>query len=86
MNKVVLTTLTLSAAIVISGCSSSGSHRSKQGGYYAHDAGYSNQHGRSNSHSNNNSGAIVKVAGALLVGGLIYNALDDDDDNNSHSK
>ena len=67
MNKVVLTTLTISAAIIISGCSSSGSHRSKQGGYYAHDGGsYSNQHGRSNQGSSDNSG-LIKVAGALLV-------------------
>ena len=90
MNKVVQTTLTMSAVILISGCSSSGSHRSKQSSKYAKTctncgSGYTAvQHGHGASRSSNSG--LVTVAGALIVGGLIYSALDDDDDTNSHAK
>ena len=94
MNKVVLISLTISAVIFISGCSSSGSHRSNQSGSYAYgtcsncaSGSSAVQHGHRNQRASDSGSSFAKVAGALLVGGLIFSAIDDDDDNDSsHTK
>ena len=94
MNKVVLTGLAMSAVLVLSACSSSGSSRHNQGGHSSYKScptcgpgSYSVQHGHRSQGSGGSGGSgFVKVAGALLVGGLIYNALDDDDSSGSHAK
>lgn len=98
MNKVVLTSLTMSAILVISGCSSSGSSRSSgHGGYSAGGncpgcgaGSYAVEHGHNGRRSSGSGGgggnSFATVAGALLVGGLLINALDDDDNSSSHQK
>lgn len=93
MNKVILTALTVSTAVVLSACSHTGS-RATHGGYSSNKCTNCGpgHHAVAHGHNNQRSGAagvgsLAKVAGALVVGGLIYNALDDDDDNSgSHNK
>jgi len=95
MNKVVLTSLAMSAVLVLSGCSSSGSHKSAyggHGGYASYDScancgsgSYAVRHGH-NGHSVRSGGGssgpgFAAIAGTLLVGGLLVNALDDDNGN-----
>ncbi|MGB1310956.1 MAG: hypothetical protein ACPG47_07070 [Leucothrix sp.] len=92
MNKVILTALTVSTAVVLSACSHTGS-RATHGGYSSNKCTncgpghHAVAHGHNNQRSGAGVGSLAKVAGALVVGGLIYNALDDDDDNSgSHNK
>lgn len=94
MNKVVLSMLTMSAVLILSGCSSSGSSRSGHyGGHSAYSScpscgpgSYAVKHGHGSASTGNGS-SLAKVAGVLLVGGLLYSALDDDDSSSSgHSK
>ena len=101
MNKVVLTSLTMSAVLVLSGCSSSGSHKSGYGhgghsGYSAYNGcvncgpgSYAVRHGHNGQRSGGGSSGpgFAAIAGTLLVGGLLVNALDDDDSSKgSHIK
>ena len=94
MNKVVLTSLAMSAVLVLSGCSSSGHSRSGHTGYSSHGScptcgkgSYAVQHGHSNKRSGGTGGgSFATVAGALLVGGLLINSLDDDDNSSGHNK
>ena len=86
MNKVVLISLTLSAFTLLSACSSSGSSKPSKHNVYSEykpctncGSGYTAvRHGHAESRSSGSG--LATVAGALLVGGIIYSVLDDDDD------
>ena len=91
MNKVVLTTLAMSALIILSGCSSSGSSRSSHGKYSSYDnclncgsGSYAVNHAHRNQRSNNSG--LITAAGALVAGGLIYSAMDNDSGSSSTHK
>ena len=86
MNKLALSTLAMSSILALSACSSSGSNNrfghAKHASYSScpscGQGGYAVRHAHANQRSNGSG--LATVAGALLVGGLLYNAIDDDDD------